>query len=196
MQIIGITGGIGSGKSTVSRYLSSKGYRVIDADQIAHDIMKPGSRVLMELAARFGEDILNPDGGLNRRMLGNRAFASLEGKNQLESITHGEILRQIKEDIQRGEEEGLEVIFLDVILLFQVGLDQLCSQVWVVDAPEDIRLARVMGRDGYVPEEIRKRMTSQMNPAEMRSRGTHVIENDGTILQLQERVDTLLKGIK
>ncbi len=195
MQIIGITGGIGSGKSTVSRYLLSKGYRVIDADQIAHDIMKPGSRVLMELANRFGKDILNPDGGLNRRMLGNRAFSSLEGKEQLESITHGEILRQIEEDIRRGEEEGLEVIFLDVILLFQVGLDQLCSQVWVVDAPEDIRLARVMGRDGYVPEEIRKRMTSQMNPAEMRSRGTHVIENDGTILQLQERVDALLEGI-
>ncbi len=195
MQIIGITGGIGSGKSTVSRYLLSKGYRVIDADQIAHDIMKPGSRVLMELANRFGKDILNPDGGLNRRMLGNRAFSSLEGKEQLESITHGEILRQIEEDIRRGEEEGLEVIFLDVILLFQVGLDKLCSQVWVVDAPEDIRLARVMGRDGYVPEEIRKRMRSQMNPAEMKSRGTHVIENDGTILQLQERVDALLEGI-
>ena len=196
MQIIGITGGIGSGKSTVSHYLSSKGYRVIDADQIAHDIVKPNSRVLMELVSQFGEDILNPDGGLNRRMLANRAFASLEGKEQLEAITHGEILRQIKEDIRRGKEEGLEILFLDVILLFQVGLDQLCSQVWVVDAPEEIRLARVMGRDGYVPEEIKRRMRSQMDPMELRSRGTHVIDNSGTISQLQIRVDELLEGIQ
>ncbi len=196
MEIIGITGGIGSGKSTVSHYVESKGHKVIDADRIAHEIMEPNSPILQELAEAFGKDVLNENGSLHRRKLANRAFSSVESKEILERITHREILNQIEEQLVRAEKDGLPLVFLDVVLLFQVGLHRLCTQVWVVDAPEELRLARVMGRDGYVPEEIKKRMRSQMSPVEMKKLATHVLENSGTILQLYQQVDHLLEGFQ
>lgn len=192
MKIIGITGGIGSGKTTVSEYLKDKGYRIVDADAISHELSVPGSTLVKELGEEFGEDLVNEKGVLNRRELAKRAFSTPEGKAKLDEITHREILKKIREDIETAKEEGLEIIFLDVVLLFEVGLDKECNETWVVDASEDIRLARVIGRDGFIPEEIRKRMRSQMDSQEKKERATYVLNNDGTLETLYDQIEIRL----
>lgn len=196
MKIIGITGGIGSGKTTVSEYLKDKGYRIVDADAISHELSAPGSTLVKELSEEFGEDLVNEKGVLNRRELAKRAFSAPEKKAKLDRITHREILKKIKEEVQTAKDEGLEIIFLDVVLLFEVGLDKECHETWVVDASEDIRLARVIGRDGFIPEEIRKRMRSQMDSEEKKERATHVLNNDGTLESLYDQIEMRLLELK
>lgn len=193
MKIIGITGGIGSGKTTVSDYLKEKGYRVIDADKISHEIMKPGTDLVKKLGEEFGWDIINEKGVLNRRELGNRAFSSKEGKALLEKITHKEIIKRLGEEIYKADLEGLDIIFLDVVLLFEVGLDKMCTETWFVDASEEARLARVIGRDGFIPEEIRRRMRSQMPSEEQQKMATHILSNEGTVEELYNQIDGLLQ---
>lgn len=196
MKIIGITGGIGSGKTTVSEYLKDKGYRVIDADEISHELSVPGTNLVKALSEEFGEDLINEKGALNRRELANRAFSTPKGKEKLDEITHREIINRIREDIQIAKNDNLDFIFLDVALLFEVGLDKECSETWVVDASEDIRLARVIGRDGYIPEEVRKRMRSQMSSEEKRKKAKHVLNNEGTIEELYQQIEILLLEIQ
>lgn len=196
MKIIGVTGGIGSGKTTVSEYLREKGYRVIDADEISHELSVPGSTLVKALSEEFGEDLVNEKGVLNRRELANRAFSSSEGKAKLDEISHREIIKKIREEIETAKAENLEFLFLDVVLLFEVALDKVCSETWVVDASEDIRLARVMGRDGFIPEEIRKRMRSQMDSDEKKKKATYVLNNEGTVLELYQQIDFLLLNLK
>lgn len=194
MKIIGITGGIGSGKTTVSDYLRREHYRVIDADRISHEIMEPGSDLVNQLGAAFGQDLINEEGVLNRRELANRAFSSKEGKHILEEITHREIMNRIRDAIAKADLEALEIVFIDVVLLFEVGLDKICTETWLVDASEDIRLARVIGRDGYIPDEIRKRMRSQMPSEEKRARATYILDNEGTVEELYNQIDELLQN--
>jgi len=192
MKIIGLTGGIGSGKTTVSEYLKDKGYRVIDADEISHEISVPNSPLVKALGEEFGEDLINEKGALKRRALANRAFATPEGKAKLDEITHREILKKIQEEIQVAEDDKLELVFLDVVLLFEVGLDKECNETWVVDASEDTRLARVIGRDGYIPEEIRKRMRGQMSSEEKKAMATHILNNEGTLEELYDQIEIRL----
>lgn len=196
MKIIGVTGGIGSGKTTVSEYLKEKGYRVIDADEISHELSVPGSTLVKALSEEFGEDLVNEKGILNRRELANRAFSSSEGKTKLDEISHREIIKKIREEIETAKAENIELLFLDVVLLFEVALDKECNETWVVDASEDIRLARVMGRDGFIPEEIRKRMRSQMDSDEKKKKATYVLNNEGTVFELYQQIDVLLLNLK
>lgn len=196
MKIIGITGGIGSGKSTVSEYLKDRGFRIIDADRISHELSVPGSILVKALGEEFGQDLVNEKGVLNRRKLADRAFSTPEGKVRLDEITHREIIKRIREEIQRAKDDNLDLVFLDVVLLFEVGLDKECDETWVVDASEDTRLARVMGRDGYIPEEIRKRMRSQMDSDEKKKMATHVLNNDGTLAALYDQIEIRLLELK
>lgn len=195
MKIIGITGGIGSGKTTVSEYLKDKGYRVIDADKISHELSAPGSNLVKALGEEFGEYLINEKGVLNRRELAKRAFSTQEGKAKLDEITHREILQKIQEEIEAAKDDNIELIFLDVVLLFEVGLDKECNETWVVDASEDTRLARVIGRDGYIPEEIRNRMRSQMSSEEKKSMATHILSNDGTLQELYDQIEIRLLAL-
>ncbi|MDX9887842.1 MAG: dephospho-CoA kinase [Anaerovoracaceae bacterium] len=196
MKIIGITGGIGSGKSTVSEYLKDQGYRIIDADRISHELSVPGSILVKALGQEFGQDLINEKGVLNRKKLGERAFSTPEGKAKLDEITHKEIIKRIKEEIQKAKDEGLDLVFLDVVLLFEVALDKECDETWVVDAKEDTRIRRVIGRDGYIPEEIRKRMRSQMDSDEKKNKATHVLNNDGTLEALYYQIEKRLLDLK
>ena len=199
MKTIGLTGGIGTGKSTVSRYLTTKGYKIIDADRIAREVVEPGMPAPKALVEEFGPEILLEDGSLNRRELARLAFASPEGKAALDRITHGAIFARI-EELQLQYAAELEktsdaVIFLDVPLLFETGFDRKADLVWVVDVPDEIRVQRVVLRDGLTEEEVWARIKNQMSREEKIARADVVLDNSGTPEKLYAQVDARLNEV-
>ena len=154
MKLIGLTGGIGAGKSTVSDYLKQKGYPVLDADLVAREIVEPGTETLSELSRTFGEEILNPDRSLDRGALAKIAFSDPENKKKLDQIMHGKVIEILLSRAKAMTEEP--VVFIDVPLLFETGMDRYMDQVLLVDADEDVRIQRVMERDGSSMEDVRK----------------------------------------
>lgn len=196
MKVIGITGGIGSGKTTASEYLKSKGFHVIDADKIGHEIMQPGMPILIELAMVFGEDILDEKGVLNRRKLAEAAFAHPQNKKMLEDITHKEIFEEIRRRMDILSDQGVKFVFLDAALLFETGLESTCKQTWLIDAEDEIRIKRAMDRDGFTREEVLARLRNQMSSREKRQKATQIIDNSGSLDQLYQQLDRLILGLE
>lgn len=199
MKIIGLTGGIGTGKSTISRYLKDKGYEIIDADQLARSIVEPGEPALLQLVEYFGEGILSSDGTLCRRRLAEEAFASSAGKEALDRITHGAVIQKIDrlcEDFAAREGRGEALLFIDAPLLLETGLASRVSRIWVVDVPDELRMQRIRLRDGLSDEEIRARIRCQMSREEKLARADDVLDNSGSLQQLYAQVDQLLSGLK
>lgn len=211
MKIIGLTGGIGSGKSTVTDYLISKGFHVLDADKIAREIVLPGSEMLIQLTAVFGEEILLEDGSLNRKKLGEIIFSDSEKKRAMDSLMHTRILELIHERIFRIKEEAEEmtpgntgpgntlkrkVIFIDAPLLFETGLDKSVGEVWVIDVDDETRIRRIMERDGLKREEILKRISTQMERSEKQRRADVILDNTGNQESLFRQIDMLLEKLQ
>jgi dephospho-CoA kinase len=146
--IVGLTGQTGAGKSTVAALLADRGFIIIDGDVVAREIMAAGSPVLKILAAEFGEDIVNEDGSLNRKLLASRAFSSREGTLRLNEITHPVITESVLQKIKEAEKNGASVIIIDAAALLESGIAGLCDLFAVVTAPEEVRLSRIMERDG------------------------------------------------
>ncbi len=192
MKIIGLTGGIGSGKSTVSEYLASKGIKIVDADKISHEMMENGSSLLEELAIAFGDEIINTDGSLNRRELARLAFATEEGKNLLNRITHKEISKRVDRQIAELKKSNERIIFFDAPLLFEAGMDSKTGETWLVHVDEATRISRVRDRDGLSEEEILARIKAQMSEEEKLARASHVLDNSGSVEELYAQVDSLL----
>ncbi len=174
--IIGLTGESGSGKSTVCEELEKKGCVTVDADKIARGITEKGSPVLKKLAASFGEDILNSDGSLNRRLLASRAFRDDESKQLLDSITHPEITLICKKQAEEATKNG-KCVIIDAPLLFTSGLHTLCHKTVKVTAPEEIRLERLLKRDNITKEEILLRFSKQKDEAEKAKAADIIINN-------------------
>lgn len=193
MKIIGLTGGIGSGKSTVSEYLQKKGLTIIDADKIAREIVVPGSKVLSEIVKLFGTTILFEDGSLNRKKLGEIVFSDSQKKLALDNLMHHIVIELIQAQIKELERAGAKLVFVDAPLLFETGLDRYVNEVWVVDVDDETRIHRIMGRDSLSREEILKRIASQMGRNEKNKKADYIIDNTGTIDQLYVHIDTLLK---
>ncbi len=196
MRIIGITGGIGSGKTTASEYLKSRGFHVIDADRIGHEIMQPGMPVLIELAMVFGGDILDDNGVLNRKKLAEAAFADPQNKKMLDSITHKEIFEEIRRRMDILSDQGVKIVFLDAALLFETGLENTCEQTWLIDAEDEIRIKRAMARDGSTRDQVLARLKNQMSSEEKRKRASHTIDNSGDLEQLYKQLDVLISGLE
>lgn len=192
-MIIGLTGGIGSGKSTVSSYLKSKGYKVSDADKIAHDIMKPNMPALKKLTEAFGEDILDDSGNLRRKYLASIAFTDKENEKILNDITHKEIRAQMREEIKTFEKNGAKLMFLDVPLLFEVGLDKWCDVTWVVTADMASRVTRVVSRDNISEEDVKARISCQMADDKKVALADEVLDNSHGKEELYKRIDELLE---
>jgi len=193
--IIGLTGGVGSGKSTVSSYLSQKGFPVVDADKIAREIVAPGSVALDRLVCVFGTDILKEDGTLNRRKLADIAFADKAKRESLNAIMHGEIFSLMRKKVDEIFRTGYNgVVFLDIPLLFETAGDFLkeMDAVWVVDAGEEVRIGRVMARDGILRGDVINIMNNQMDSAEKRKKAHVVIDNSGSEEALYEKLDELI----
>lgn len=194
MKTIGITGGIGSGKSTISAYLSEQGYPVIDADRVARTLTEKGSPVLQELAATFGEDILRNDGTLDRKRLAALAFASRDRQQTLNAIMHSRIKEEILATQQMLRAAGEPLIFLDAPLLIESGLDGICDRIWVICASEQIKTERVMLRDRASAEEVQQRIALQMTDEERLSSSekTMRIDNNEDKEGLCRNIDELL----
>lgn len=199
MKTIGLTGGIGSGKSTVSRYLKEKGYEIIDADRLARSVVEPGKPALLQLVGHFGKEILSPDGTLCRRRLAQEAFASSEGKKALDRITHGAVIGEIDRlcgEFAAGEDAEERILFIDAPLLLETELVSRVSRVWVVDVPDGLRVQRIRLRDGLSDEEIMARIRCQMSREEKLARADDVLDNSGSPQQLYAQVDRLLSILK
>ena len=192
MDIIGITGGIGTGKSLVSRIAAENGIRIIDADKIAHDITEKGSPVLEKLADAFGSDIIDEDGTLRRSLLADRAFASEESKELLDSLTHGEIKSAVAAQTEEARSCGEEAVIIDAPLLIESGLSEMCDYVWVVTADSETRIKRVMKRDGLTREQVIARMERQLSDDERNAAADFIIENSGTKEDLRVIIEELI----
>lgn len=198
MKRIGITGGMGSGKSTVTDYLLEKGYHVLDADKIAREIVDPesGRGTLNALQEAFGPEIIREDGSLDRKALSALAFSDPNRKARMESIMHGEIIRILLERAAMIQEEEPDIpVFIDAPLLFEAGVDRYVSETWVVDAEEEIRIRRVMKRDGVSREEVERRISMQMSSQEKRKLATHILDNSSDKNELYRQVDILLNAL-
>ncbi len=189
MTILGLTGPTGAGKGAVGAMLTKRGAQVIDTDRLAREVVEKGSECLRQLAAHFGDDILHADGTLDRAALAAKAFASPAEKAALEAITHPAIIARTQ-DILASSEAPFAVI--DAPLLFESGMDALCDVTLAVLAPAELRLSRILARDGITEAAARQRMNAQPDDAFYRERADHILINDGDEAQLLKRLLPLL----
>ncbi len=193
MKIIGLTGGIGTGKSTVSNFLLHRKHVVIDADKIARDVVMPGQPGLVQIAQIFGDDILLPDGNLNRAKLGEIVFNDGTKRDTLNKIIHPHIREVINARIEQARIAGKEIVFLDIPLLYEGGFETICHAVWVLYVPEQVRVSRIMERDNLTREAVMKRISSQLDEMEKRQRADIIIDNSGDKKALFAQLEDLLK---
>lgn len=178
MLVVGLTGGIASGKSTVSGYLKDLGAAVIDADQLAREMVQASSPVLREIAACFGEGVLDESGQLDRKKLAHHIFAFPAAREKLNSILHPRIIEKVRELIADYREEGkAPLIVVDAPLLLEAGMQDMVDEVWVVSVPFRDQLERVMQRDGISREEAEARLNAQMPLAEKLRYADRIIDN-------------------
>ena len=191
MITVGITGRSGCGKSTVTACFAARGVPVADADQISRQVLQPGSPVLAQLAARFGGDILSGEGVLDRRLLADRAFATPEGKADLDAITHPAIVRRIEAARQAAQAAGSPLFVIDGAVLVGSVIDGIWDRLIVVTAPYEVSVARIVARDGIRPEMARRRLDAQLPEAALAARADFVLANDGTQEQLRRQAGAL-----
>ena len=175
-KVIGVCGQTGSGKSTVCDIFRKNGAEIIDTDKIAREIVLPGSKTLAALANNFGDDIIRPDGTLNRPLLAERAFSSSEKARLLSSITHPAIIEISRERIKNALDSGKSAV-IDAHLLFSAGMDKLCDVTVKVTAPEELRLSRIIKRDGIDANEAKKRATVQKEEDALSEKADIIIKN-------------------
>ncbi len=193
-MIIGLTGSIGSGKSTAAQRLASLGARVLDADAVSRDLTKPRGRALSAIKAAFGKEVFSADGALERRALAEIVFADADKRKALNAIIHPLVLETLQKksgDILSKDPRA--VVVWDVPLLIESGWQGLCDEVWLVQAPMEVRVARIVARDGCTREEALRRMQAQMSDEEKAPSAHEVIPNDGEREAFLSRVDALYR---
>lgn len=180
IRVIGLTGGIATGKSTVARFFSGLGVPVIDADQLAREAVLPGTTALKQIETLFGQDMLTHDGLLDRKRLGTMIFAEPEKRCQLEEILHPAIRKLAEERIRQAAAAGHQRLIYMAPLLIEAGATDRVDEVWVVTVRPDIQLDRLIHREGIAREQAQQMIDSQMPLAEKERYGTVVIDNSGT----------------
>jgi dephospho-CoA kinase len=190
MLNVGLTGGIATGKSTVVRMLVGKGARVIDHDALVHALQEPGQPVWNRIVEAFGRGILDAGGRIDRKKLGALVFDDEQRRKALEGIVHPAVLEQAQRERDRiGREDGKAIVLSDIPLLLEVGMQGLFDLILLIYAPPEVQIARVMKRNSLNREEALARLKSQMPIDEKLTRADIVIRNDGTMKELQNRVD-------
>jgi dephospho-CoA kinase/glycine cleavage system H protein len=192
---IGLTGNIASGKSSVARLLAEHGARVIDADVLAREAVEPGTPALAAIVTRFGAQVLRADGRLDRAALRARVFGDSEALEALNAIVHPEVARLRAERAKAAEAEGVAVLVDEIPLLFEDGLADQFDAIVFVDAPEAVRLGRLMHDRGLPERDARAMMSSQAAVAPKRARATWIVENDGSREALAARVDDVWRAM-
>ncbi|RKW29046.1 MAG: dephospho-CoA kinase [Granulicatella sp.] len=196
MKIVGLTGGISSGKSTVSSYLKQLKIPVIDADEVARKVVEPNSQGAIEIRKAFGSDVFEEDGSLNRQKLGALIFSNAENRQKLDDLLQPLIKIMILDEIEEYRQKGETMIVLDLPLLFEKYYEELCEEIIVVYIPKELQLERLMRRNQYTKQEALSRIDSQLSIEEKRKRATVLLDNQGTIQQLYQQVEQWLVETK
>ena len=194
MEVYGLTGGIGSGKSTVAEMLEDYGIPVVSADELSRMVVAPGSRGLADVVEAFGSEVLDDRGELDRKKMGQIVFTTPERRRQLEAILHPRIRERYEQVLDAIEKAGHQVMVYEVPLLFEKKLDQQdeMKAVILVTATTDTRMARVKSRDTLTTDEVLARMRAQMPEAEKRARADYIVHNDGDLDDLRREVEHLI----
>jgi len=195
-RVIGLTGGIGSGKSTVSRFLAELGAVIIDADKIGHEVYRPDTDTWRQLVKTFGSGILAADNTIDRKKLGVIVFGNKQELQRLNAIIHPQITEEIKKRIAECQRQGVKVIVLDAPVLLEANAKNLVDEVWVVVADEEKVIKRAAARTGLSEQQIRDRIYSQLPNAERTKDARVVINNDGSNEDLGEKIKELWEQIK
>lgn len=196
MKKIGLTGGIGSGKSTVAKLLDHEGFPVVDADKIAREIMEPGSPVLDEVAAAFGDDLINEDGSLDRGELARRAFVDKPSTEKLNSITHPAIRAESERRFAAAEAAGEPAVIYDMPLLVELGMHRAMDLTVVVDVDAEERVRRLTTSRGLDETDARARIAQQIDDATRKAAADVIIDNNGDEENLKPQVEKLVQQIR
>lgn len=194
MKIIGITGGIGSGKSTVLAYMEEQYHAyILQTDQIAHKLQEPDQICYKKIKNLFGKDILQEDGWIDRVKLGNLVFADREKLNLLNQIIHPEVKTYVKKEIRHAQTEGIELVLIESALLLEDHYEELCDELWYIYAKEDVRIQRLKDSRNLKEEKIRKIMDSQAEEQVFRSVCDVTIDNSELFSKTREQIENAMK---
>jgi len=195
-MLIGLTGGIACGKSTVSAMLVKHDALLVDADQVARDVVEPGEPALLQIAKIFGTNVLNSDGSLNRKQLGAIVFSDSDKLKQLEQITHPAIRARMLQTIEMyKQQQPNALIVADIPLLYETNQSHLYEGVLVVYIPHELQVERLMNRNGLTQEEAEARIALQMDIEEKKKRADWVIDNSSTLENTEQQVISLIKRL-
>lgn len=189
-MIIGLTGGIASGKSTASKYFAERGAYVIDSDKLGHLAYEPGTEAFTAVARTFGPEVVGADGRIDRKVLGSKVFGRPEELKKLTDIVWPEIRRLTQLEIEAAlAEDPDRVVVLEAAVMLEAGWNRSTDEVWVVIVEPDIAVARAVARDGLDPAAVRSRIASQLSNAERSARADVVIDNSGTLEEFMTRLE-------
>jgi dephospho-CoA kinase len=189
MRLIGLTGGIATGKSTVARILAARGATIIDADELAREVVQPGRPAYDDVVSHFGTEVLARDGTLDRSRLGVIVFANASARRDLERITHGHIAELMQQRIADAIARDAPVVVVDIPLLFEAGREGMFEGVLLVYAPMAVQVQRLLQRDSLSAHEASQRIAAQLPIEEKRERATWVIDNSGDEAETQRQVE-------
>ncbi len=194
MKVIGLTGGTGSGKSTVAAYLEKKGCIIIDADKISRELTKPGGEALEPIRRRFGDDVFFEDGSLDRKKLGGIVFNDNAKLRSLEEITTDIVIKKTLEKVEQLKNKGFDgTVVLDAPLLFECGMKDCTDENWLVTCDLENRIQRLIDRDGISRQNILDRIANQLSDEQKRMMADRVIENSGSLSELYSRIDRFIE---
>ena len=196
MKVIGLTGGIGSGKSTVSQFLAELGAVILNADEIGHEAFKPDTEIWRQVVAAFGQQIVTPDGNIDRKKLGDMVFDNAESLSRLNQIMHPRMYDMVKAQLEEYRQKGLRVAVLEAPLLLEAGWTSLVDEVWVTTAPEATVLKRLKERSGMSQAESLTRIRSQLSSAERVRQADVIINTDCDLDELRSRVKELWQRLE
>lgn len=195
-MIIGLTGGIATGKSTVSRMLKETGIPVIDADAIAKEVVKPGETAYKKIMKHFGAGILHEDQTINRDKLGSIIFNDPGEREILNGIVHPEVRKEMSSQAEQLIKEQFPIVVMDIPLLIESNLFHLVDKVVLVYAPEHVQLARLMERNSYSEEEALSRISAQTSIEKKKNYSDYVIDNSGSLAETEHQLEVLLQALR
>jgi len=196
MKVIGLTGGIGSGKSTVSRFLSELGAVILDVDRVGHEAFKPDTEIYQQVVAAFGKQILTPGGDIDREKLGEIVFSNPESLARLNQIMHPWMYEIVAAKLDDYRRQGMEVVVIEAPLLIEVGWTSSVDEVWVTAASEATVLSRLEAQKGLSRQQALARIHSQLSSAERVRHADVVIDTDCDLEELRARVGELWRGLQ
>lgn len=196
MKVIGLTGGIGSGKSTVSRFLAELGAVIIDTDKVGHEAYKPDTNIWREVVAAFGRQILTPNGDIDRKKLGEMVFGNPEALSRLNQIMHPRMYDMVKANLEEYRRQGVDVVVLEAPLLIEAGWTSSVDEVWVTVASESTVLRRLEECSGLSKQQALARIRTQLSSEERVKHTNVVINTDCSLDELKAKAEELWRGLQ